>query len=52
MKECNLKTYMELLEIIDRQNKLIAELVSENLEQEAIIKNLMDAQLSEIARPT
>jgi len=38
---------MELIDIIDRQNKLIAELVSENLEQEAIIKNLMVMQLSE-----
>jgi hypothetical protein len=38
---------MELIDIIDRQNKLIAELVSENLEQEAIIKNLMDVKLSE-----
>ena len=37
---------MELIDIIDRQNKLIAELVSENLEQEAIIKNLMDVKLS------
>ena len=47
MKECSLKTYMELTDIINRQNKLIAELVSENLEQEAIIKNLMDVKLSE-----
>ena len=47
MEECSLKTYMELIDIIDRQNKLIAELVSENLEQEAIIKNLMVMQLSE-----
>ena len=47
MKECSLKTCMELIEIIDRQNKLIAELVNENLEQEAIIKNLMDVKLSE-----
>ena len=47
MKECSLKTYMELIDIIDRQNKLIAELVSENLEQEAIIENLMAVKLSE-----
>ena len=47
MEECSLKTYMELIDIIDRQNKLIAELVNENLEQEAIIKNLMDVKLSE-----
>lgn len=37
----NLKTALELLEIIDRQNKLIAELVNENLEQEEIIRGLM-----------
>lgn len=47
MKECSLKTCMELIEIIDRQNKLIAELVSENLDQEAIIENLMVLTLSE-----
>ena len=38
----NLKTYLELLEIIDRQNTLIAKLVNENLEQENIIKELME----------
>jgi len=38
----NLKTALELLEIIDRQNKLIAKLVNENLEQENIIKSLME----------
>lgn len=38
----NIKTALELLEIIDRQNKLIAKLVSENLEQEAIINSLME----------
>ena len=38
---------MELIDIIDWQNKLIAELVNENLEQEAIIENLMVIQLSE-----
>lgn len=37
----NLKTALELLEIIDRQNTLIAELVAENLEQENIINELM-----------
>ena len=47
MKECSLKTCMELIDIIDRQNRLIAELVNENLEQEAIIENLMVMQLSE-----
>ena len=43
----NIKTALELLEIINQQNTLIAELVSENLEQEAIIKNLMNVQLSD-----
>jgi hypothetical protein len=43
----NLKTALELLDIIDRQNELIAQLVNENLEQEAIIENLMVIQLSE-----
>lgn len=38
----NIKTALELLEIIDRQSKLIAKLVNEDLEQEAIIKNLME----------
>ena len=37
----NLKTALELLDIIDRQNQLIAKLVAENLEQENIIKALM-----------
>lgn len=49
----NLKTCIELLEIIDRQNTPIAELVNESCEQEAIIEALMqdcvDAPLSEIA---
>ena len=45
----NLKTVLELLEIIDRQNTLIAELVNESCEQEAIIETLMQEsiQLSE-----
>ena len=47
MKECSLKTCMELIEIIDRQNKIIAELISNNLEQKAIIENLMTMQLTE-----
>jgi len=38
----NIKTCMELLEIIDRQNELIMKLVNENLEQENIIKELME----------
>ena len=41
MKECSLRTCMELLEIIDRQNKLIAELLNENFEQASIINGLM-----------
>ena len=40
----NLKTCIELLEIIDRQNTLIAELVNESCEQEAIIEALMQEQ--------
>ena len=45
----NLKTALELLDIVDRQNRLIAELVNENLEQENIIKALMkeNVKLSE-----
>ena len=47
----NLKTALELLDIIDRQNKLITELVNENLEQENMINELMkdyaDIELSE-----
>jgi len=49
----NLKTVLELLEIIDRQNTLIAQLVNENFEQENFIHELMknhvrdDVQLSE-----
>jgi hypothetical protein len=47
----NLKTALELLDIIDRQNTLIAELVNENFEQENMINELMkdyaDIQLSE-----
>lgn len=38
----NIKTALELLEIIDRKNTLIAKLVNENLEQENIIKTLME----------
>ena len=37
----NIKTCLELLEIIDRQNTLIVELVNENLEQENVIMCLM-----------
>jgi len=41
----NLKTALELLDIIDRQNELIAQLVNENFEQEAIIETLMQESL-------
>lgn len=37
----NLKTALELLDIIDRQNELIAQLVNENFEQENLINVLM-----------
>ena len=37
----NLKTALELLEIIDQQNTLIAQLVNENFEQENFISTLM-----------
>ncbi|MGB4018957.1 MAG: hypothetical protein WBK78_05615 [Syntrophomonadaceae bacterium] len=37
----NLKTALELLDIIDRQNELIAQLVNENFEQENLIDVLM-----------
>ena len=37
----NLKTALELLDIIDRQNTLIAQLVNENFEQENLINVLM-----------
>ena len=36
----NLKTALELLDIIDRQNTLIAQLVNENFEQENFISTL------------
>ena len=49
----NLKTALELLEIIDQQNTLIAQLVNESCEQEAIIETLMQEsiQLSEYLPP-
>ena len=37
----NLKTVLELLEIIDRQNTLITKLANENFEQENFIRELM-----------
>jgi len=47
----NLKTALELLDIIDRQNRLITELVNENLEQEnminALMKDYADIELSD-----
>ena len=45
MEECSLKTYMELIDIIDRQNRLIAELVNENFEQENMINVLMQEHI-------
>lgn len=41
----NLKTALELLEIIDKQNALIAELANENCEQSAIIDELMKEKI-------
>ena len=41
----NLKTALELLDIIDRQNELIAQLVNESCEQEAIIETLMQESI-------
>jgi hypothetical protein len=41
----NLKTALELLEIIDQQNTLIAQLVNESCEQEAIIETLMQESI-------
>ena len=41
----NLKTALELLDIIDRQNRLIAELVNENFEQENMINVLMQEHI-------
>lgn len=41
----SLKTCLELLEIIDRQNTLIAKLVNENFEQENFIKALMQEKV-------
>jgi hypothetical protein len=37
----NLKTALELLDIIDRQNTLIAQLVNETLSRRTIINELM-----------
>ena len=41
----NLKTALELLDIIDRQNTLITELVNENFEQENMINVLMQESI-------
>jgi len=41
----NLKACLELLDIIDRQNRLIAELVNENFEQENMINVLMQEHI-------
>lgn len=35
------KTHIELIEIIEKQNKMIAELLNENLEKENMINVLM-----------
>lgn len=44
----NLKTALELLEIIDQQNTLIAQLVNESCEQEAIIEALMQDHVEDV----
>ena len=44
----NLKTALELLDIIDRQNELIAQLVNESCEQEAIIETLMQDHVEDV----
>ena len=44
----NLKTCLELLEIIDRQNALIAQLVNEICEQEDIIETLMQDHVEDV----
>ena len=36
-----IKIYLELTEIIEKQNKIIAELINENVEKENIINVLM-----------
>jgi hypothetical protein len=41
LRECSLRTYEQLLEIIDKQNELIAKLVNETFEQESFISELM-----------
>lgn len=40
------KTHIELIEIIEKQNKMIAELLNENLEKE----NMINVLMSEISR--
>lgn len=41
MNICNLSICEHLLEIIEKQNNLIAKLVNENFEQENLINELM-----------
>ena len=43
----SLKTCLELLEIIDRQNTLIAKLVNENFEQSAFIDEIMKEKIED-----
>jgi hypothetical protein len=38
----NLADYMALMEIIERQNELIIELINENVEKEELIKELLN----------
>lgn len=38
----NLADYMALMEIIERQNELITELINENVEKEELIKELLN----------
>lgn len=40
------KTYLDLLELIDKQNEIIERLVNENAEQESMINALLANQLS------
>lgn len=46
----SLKAHLELLEIIERQNELVAKLISENFEQENIINALMQEQSEDVSQ--
>jgi len=48
----NIKTCMDLLEIIDKQNDIIAKLVNENMEQENMINTLMQERIEKGYLPT